>query len=77
MSKTAMIRARTSEETKTKAEEILKETGLNPSEAINISITSKSFLTFLFLFCIFKTSFSNCFVVLILKLNIHIPDKVV
>lgn len=36
MSKTAMIRARTSEETKTKAEEILKETGLNPSEAINI-----------------------------------------
>lgn len=36
MAKTAMVRARTSEETKIKAEEILKETGLNPSEAINI-----------------------------------------
>ncbi|MHB1664351.1 MAG: type II toxin-antitoxin system RelB/DinJ family antitoxin [bacterium] len=36
MAKTAMIRARTSEEIKAKAEEILKETGLNPSEAINI-----------------------------------------
>jgi DNA-damage-inducible protein J len=36
MAKTAMIRARTSEEIKTKAEEILRQTGLNPSEAVNI-----------------------------------------
>lgn len=36
MAKTAMIRARTSEEIKAKAEEILQQAGLNPSEAINI-----------------------------------------
>ncbi|MCL5408754.1 MAG: type II toxin-antitoxin system RelB/DinJ family antitoxin [Candidatus Omnitrophica bacterium] len=36
MAKTAMIRARTNEEIKTKAEKVLQQIGLNSSEAINI-----------------------------------------
>ncbi len=36
MAKKVMVRARTSEEIKVKAEEILQQTGLKPSDAINI-----------------------------------------